>query len=59
MKTPHDNIAVGAATLVYSVQQRGWLTPGGTVVRNPLKAQRCAEAINNSFKGARFKVEAA
>ncbi|WP_312330041.1 DUF1317 family protein [Atlantibacter hermannii] len=58
MKTPYDNIVVGTAKLTYSVQHRGWMTPGGTVIRNPLKAQRCAEAMNDAFKGVRFKVVA-
>lgn len=47
MKHPHDNIRVGAITFIYSVTKRGWVFPGLSVIRNPLKAQRLAEAINN------------
>ncbi|HDC4563244.1 TPA: DUF1317 family protein [Enterobacter asburiae] len=46
MTDPHDNIRVGSVTLVYSTLRRGWLAPGGQVIRNPLKAQRLAEMIN-------------
>ncbi|MGK3384737.1 DUF1317 family protein, partial [Escherichia coli] len=38
---------VGAITFVYSVTKRGWVFPGLSVIRNPLKAQRLAEEINN------------
>ncbi|EEV5554741.1 TPA: DUF1317 family protein [Escherichia coli] len=41
------NAAVGAITFVYSVTKRGWVFPGLSVTRNPLKAQRLAEEINN------------
>ncbi|MBL1518016.1 DUF1317 family protein [Klebsiella pneumoniae] len=27
--------------------RRGWLAPGGQVIRNPLKAQRVAEQLNS------------
>ncbi|EFP8269219.1 cruciferin [Escherichia coli] len=47
MTHPHDNIRVGAITFIYSVTKRGWVFPGLSVIRNPLKAQRLAEAINN------------
>ncbi|MBU5567861.1 DUF1317 domain-containing protein, partial [Escherichia sp. S69_ASV_4] len=47
MKHPHDNIRVGAITFVYSITKRGWVFPGLSVIRNPLKAQRLAEEINN------------
>ncbi len=47
MTHPHDNIRVGAITFVYSVTKRGWVFPGLSVIRNPLKAQRLAEKINN------------
>ncbi|HBW9223132.1 TPA: DUF1317 family protein, partial [Klebsiella pneumoniae] len=47
MTHPHDNIRVGAITFVYSVTKRGWVFPGLSVIRNPLKAQRLAEEINN------------
>ncbi len=43
----HDNIRVGTITFVYSVTKRGWVFPGLSVIRNPLKAQRLAEEINN------------
>ncbi|HAV8455150.1 TPA: DUF1317 family protein [Escherichia coli] len=39
--------SVGAITFVYSVTKRGWVFPGLSVIRNPLKAQRLAEEINN------------
>ncbi|MFQ7388168.1 MAG: DUF1317 family protein [Escherichia sp.] len=42
---PHDNIRVGAITS-FSVTKRGWVF-GLSVIRNPLKAQRLAEKINN------------
>ncbi|EJU0210723.1 DUF1317 family protein, partial [Escherichia coli] len=38
---------VGTITFVYSVTKRGWVFPGLSVIRNPLKAQRLAEEINN------------
>ncbi|EEY9471671.1 TPA: DUF1317 family protein [Escherichia coli] len=38
---------IGAITFVYSVTKRGWVFPGLSVIRNPLKAQRLAEEINN------------
>ncbi|ENU7838647.1 DUF1317 family protein [Escherichia coli] len=47
MTHPHDNIRVGAITFVYSITKRGWVFPGLSVIRNPLKAQRLAEEINN------------
>ncbi len=47
MTHPHDNIRVGAITFVYSVTKRGWVFHGLSVIRNPLKAQRLAEEINN------------
>ena len=47
MTDPHDNIRVGGITLVYSSLRRGWLAPGGQVIRNPLKAQRVAELMNS------------
>ena len=46
MTNPHDNIRVGNI-LVYSSLRRGWLAPGGQVIRNPLKAQRLAELMNS------------
>ncbi|EPS8966067.1 DUF1317 family protein, partial [Escherichia coli] len=42
----------GAITFVYSVTKRGWVFPGLSVIRNPLKAQRLAEEINNKRGGA-------
>lgn len=47
MKHTHDNIRVGTITFVYSVTKRGLVFPGLSVTRNPLKAQRLAEKINN------------
>ncbi|MEB1002045.1 DUF1317 family protein [Citrobacter freundii] len=47
MTNPHDNICVGSITLVYSALRRGWLEPGGQIIRNPLKAQRIAELMNS------------
>ncbi|WP_312284628.1 DUF1317 family protein [Yokenella regensburgei] len=47
MKHIHDNIRVGRITLVYSVMKRGWVYPGLSVIRNPLKAQRVAEELNS------------
>ncbi|MZY19483.1 DUF1317 family protein [Enterobacter hormaechei] len=47
MTNPHDGITVGSVTLVYSILRRGWLAPGGYVIRNPLKAQRLAELMNS------------
>ncbi|WP_071789863.1 DUF1317 family protein, partial [Escherichia coli] len=42
MTHPHDNIRVGAITFVYSVTKRGWVFPGLSVIRNPLKARKRA-----------------
>ncbi|EDS5131204.1 DUF1317 family protein [Salmonella enterica] len=47
MTNPHDNISVGSITLVYSSLRCGWIVPGGKVIKNPLKAQRIAELMNN------------
>ncbi|MCK6742120.1 DUF1317 domain-containing protein [Enterobacter cloacae] len=47
MTNPHDGITVGSVTLPYSIIRRGWLAPSGDVIRNPLKAQRPAELMNN------------
>ncbi|EDS0346389.1 DUF1317 family protein [Salmonella enterica] len=47
MTNPHDNIRVCSITLVYSSLRRGWLAPGGQVIRNPLKAQHLAELMNS------------
>ncbi|CAH2848725.1 DUF1317 domain-containing protein [Salmonella enterica subsp. enterica serovar Typhimurium] len=47
MTNPHDNICVGSITMVYSTLRRGWLAPGGQIIRNPLKAQRIAELMNS------------
>ncbi|MFV9233404.1 DUF1317 family protein [Citrobacter freundii] len=47
MTNPHDGITVGSVTLVYSTLRRGWLAPGGQVIRNPLKAQRLDELMNS------------
>ena len=55
MKHPHDNIRVGTITFVYSVTKRGWVFPGLSVIRNPLKAQRLAEEINNKWGGCMHK----
>lgn len=52
MTNSHDNISVGSITLVYSTLRRGWLAPGGQVIRNPLKAQRLAELINSKKMAA-------
>ncbi|MCZ5908385.1 DUF1317 family protein [Escherichia coli] len=45
--TVRDNIRVGAITFVYSVTKRGWVFPGLSVIRNPLKAQRLAEKLQS------------
>ncbi|ECC3629210.1 DUF1317 family protein [Salmonella enterica subsp. enterica serovar Weltevreden] len=47
MTNPQDDISVGLVTLVYSFKRRGWMAPGGKVIKNPLKAQRIAELMNN------------
>ncbi|MBD9251003.1 MAG: DUF1317 family protein [Cronobacter sakazakii] len=52
MTHAHDSIQVGAVRLVYSVLRRGWITPDGSVITNPLKAQRIAEALHNQIKKA-------
>lgn len=43
----HTPPKLGAITFVYSITKRGWVFPGLSVIRNPLKAQRLAEKINN------------
>lgn len=50
MNSAHDDIQVGTARLAYSAQRGGWVTPGGNLITNPLKAQRIAETINNRMK---------
>ncbi|EQC4552746.1 DUF1317 family protein [Cronobacter malonaticus] len=52
MNFAHDDIRVGTAHLMYSPLRRGWITPDGSVITNPLKAQRVAEAIHNQTKKA-------
>jgi len=47
MTNPHDGITVGSVTLPYSMNRRGWLLPGGQLVKNPFKAQRLAEQLNS------------
>ncbi|WP_337038602.1 MULTISPECIES: DUF1317 family protein [Pseudescherichia] len=47
MTSTTDNIRVGSVTLVYSVTRRGWISPRGAVIKNPLKAQRLAEELNS------------
>lgn len=47
MTNPHDGITVGSVTLRYSMLRRGWLSPDGQVIKNPLKAQRIAEYLNS------------
>ncbi|EGM8092764.1 DUF1317 family protein [Escherichia coli] len=47
LNRPATHIRVGAITFIYSVTKRGWVFPGLSVIRNPLKAQRLAEEINN------------
>lgn len=46
MKHYRDAITVGKVKCIYSVLHRDWLMPSGEVVRNPLKAQRLAEALD-------------
>ncbi|WP_023640409.1 DUF1317 family protein [Dickeya zeae] len=46
MKTSRDSIIVGKVEIVYSTSKNGWITPGGQIIRNPLKAQRIAENLN-------------
>lgn len=48
MTHPKDHIKVGRITLLYSRRERGWLTPGGRVIANPLKAHRMAETLNSA-----------
>ncbi len=38
MVNPYDDIRVGSVTLVYSIVKRGWVYPGLSVIRNPLRA---------------------
>ncbi|MCV5532452.1 DUF1317 domain-containing protein [Escherichia coli] len=45
---------LGAITFVYSVTKRGWVFPGLSVIRNPRKAQRLAEGINNKRESGWF-----
>ena len=47
MQQPKDRIRVGRISLAYSILERGWIIPGGSVVKNPLKAQRIAEYLNS------------
>ena len=52
MKGSCDNIRVGSVTLVYSIVKRGWVYPGLSIIRNPLKAQRVAEELHRSREAA-------
>ena len=45
MTNPHDSIRVGSITLVYSSVRRGWLAPGGQVIRNPSKSNRLTKEL--------------
>jgi len=47
MKAPDHPITVGRITLPYSHMRKGWKHPDGTLIKNPLKAQRIAELLNN------------
>ncbi|WP_160621320.1 DUF1317 family protein [Mixta intestinalis] len=47
MNHSKDAIRVGRIALPYSRKERGWVTPSGKVIRNPLRAQRAAELIND------------
>ncbi|WP_426817893.1 DUF1317 family protein [Winslowiella sp. 2C04] len=49
MHKPDDPITVGRITLPYSSILQGWLTPEGMVIRNPIKAQRIADELNNNI----------
>ncbi|MFH8134178.1 DUF1317 family protein [Pantoea osteomyelitidis] len=48
MRKPDDDITVGHITLPWSQLFYGWLLPDGTVIKNPLKAQRKAEELNRA-----------
>ncbi|WP_333881041.1 DUF1317 family protein [Atlantibacter hermannii] len=50
MKHPNEFIRVGAITLPYSINGRGWRTPNNRIIRNPFKAQRYAEELNTALK---------
>ncbi|EKY1953196.1 DUF1317 family protein [Cronobacter sakazakii] len=52
MTNSHDDIQVGSVLMMYSQVRRGWITPDGSVITNPLKAQRIAEALHNQIKKA-------
>lgn len=49
MINPKDCIKVGLATIPY-VRNKGWGLPGGWYTKNPLKAQRMAEKLNDMRK---------
>ena len=52
MTNSHDDIQVGSVLMMYSPVRRGWITPDGSVITNPLKEQRIAEALHNQIKKA-------
>ena len=49
MEKPNDNIEVGVIIFVYSKIFRGWISPEGILVKNPIKAQRMAEEMHRSL----------
>lgn len=49
MQKPDDHITVGIITLPYSHILNGWIMPDGSVISNPIKAQREAERLNKTI----------
>lgn len=49
MQKPNDHITVGIITLPYSHILNGWVMPDGSVISNPIKAQREAERLNKTI----------
>ena len=52
MTNSHDDIQVGSVLMMYSPVRRGWITPDGSVITNPLKAQRIAELWGLPFRAS-------
>ncbi|ERK18588.1 hypothetical protein L579_1912 [Pantoea sp. AS-PWVM4] len=48
MQHPNDHIVVGIITLPYSIILGGWVMPDGSIISNPLAAQKEAERLNNA-----------
>lgn len=50
MQHSKDHITVGIVTLPYSIILAGWIMPDGSVISNPIAAQKAAERLNSASR---------